>query len=64
MPVKSKAQWNLFQAVSHSPEFAKKTGISKKVAKEMISKTKRKPNIKKVKNKKKTSKKKTGKRGK
>ena len=51
------------QAVSHSPAFSKKVGILKKVAKEMISKTKKKPTIKKVKPKVK-SKKRAKKKGK
>ena len=62
MPIKSKDQWNFMQAAAHSPEFSNKVGISKKVAKEMISKTKKKPNIKKVKTKTKTKTKKRGNR--
>lgn len=34
MPSKSKAQHNLMEAVTHSPKFAKKVGISQKVGKE------------------------------
>jgi hypothetical protein len=63
MPIKSKAQWNLMQAAAHSPEFSKKVGILKKVAKEMISKTKKMPKLKKVKPKAK-SKKRAKKKGK
>ena len=51
------------QAAAHSPEFSKKVGILKKVAKEMILKTKKKPTIKKVKTKAK-SKKRAKKKGK
>ena len=35
MPTKSKAQFRLMKAVENNPEFAKKVGISKKVAEEM-----------------------------
>ena len=36
MPVKSKAQERLMQAVRHNPAFAKKVGISKKVADKFV----------------------------
>ena len=37
MPSQSKAQFRLFEAVKHNPDFAKKTGISPKVAEEFTS---------------------------
>jgi len=40
MPVKSKAQFRLMQAVAHNPAVAKRTGISKGTAQEFISATK------------------------
>lgn len=40
MPAKSKAQFRLMQAAAHNPDVAKKTGVSKSVAKEFISATK------------------------
>lgn len=39
MPLKSRAQQRLFEAVSHDPEVAKKTGIKKEVADEFINAT-------------------------
>lgn len=36
MPVKSKAQERLMQAVANNPAFAKKVGISKKVADKFV----------------------------
>ena len=39
MPAKSQSQARLMQAVAHSPEFAKKTGIPQKVGKEYASAT-------------------------
>lgn len=36
MPSKSKAQQNLMRAAAHNPEFAKKTGVSQKVAREFV----------------------------
>lgn len=44
MPVKSKAQQRLMQAVKHSKKFAKKTGIPQKVAQEMVA-VKSRPNL-------------------
>jgi hypothetical protein len=41
MPSKSPAQHRLMAAVSHNPEFAKKTGISQKVGKEFVRADKR-----------------------
>jgi len=35
MPVKSKAAFKFFKAIENNPEFAKKAGVSKDVAKEM-----------------------------
>lgn len=66
MPIKSQQQFKLFQAVANNPKVAKKTGISKKTAKEMLSKTKKMPKLAKVKpkTKKKTSKKRGSKKGK
>lgn len=37
MPVKSKSQNRLMQAVAHNPALAKKTGVPVKVAKEFAS---------------------------
>jgi len=55
MPVKSKKQEKLMQAVANNPKFAKKVGISKDVAKEMLSdgyaKSDKKTSTKKVKKK-------------
>lgn len=39
MPVVSKAQMRLFQAVKNDPKVAKKTGIKKEVAEEFLSAT-------------------------
>lgn len=39
MPVKSKAQMKMMQAVAHSPEFAKKVGIKPSVGKKMVAET-------------------------
>lgn len=66
MPIKSQQQFKLMQAVKHNPSIAKKTGISKKVASEMLSKTKKMPKLTKVKpkTKKKTPKKRVRKKGK
>ena len=36
MPARSKRQYRLMSAVAHNPAFAKKTGISKALAKEYI----------------------------
>jgi hypothetical protein len=36
MPSKSKAQHRLMEAVAHSKEFAKKTGIPQEVAQEFV----------------------------
>lgn len=36
MPIRSKAQERLMQAVAHNPAFAKKAGISKKVADKFV----------------------------
>lgn len=36
MPVKSKKQKRLMQAVEHNPKFAKKVGIKQSVAREML----------------------------
>jgi hypothetical protein len=49
MPIKSQQQFKLMQAAKNNPKIAKKTGISKKVATEMLSKTKKMPKLKKVK---------------
>ena len=44
MPSKSKKQAKFMRAAAHSPEFAKKAGISQKVAKEFeAADKKRKP---------------------
>jgi hypothetical protein len=37
MPFKSKAQANLMRGAMHDPAFAKKVGVSKKVAKEYVA---------------------------
>lgn len=37
MPSKSKKQHKFMEAAAHNPEFAKKAGISQKVAKEFTS---------------------------
>jgi hypothetical protein len=39
VPAKSKAQLRMMQAAEHSPEFAKKVGISKKVATKFVDDT-------------------------
>lgn len=39
MPAKSKAQLLMMQAAEHNKEFAKKVGISHKVAKEFVDAT-------------------------
>lgn len=39
MPAKSLVQLRTMQAAEHNPEFAKKMGIPKKVAKEMVHAT-------------------------
>lgn len=36
MPSKSEAQTRLMRAAAHDPEFAKKTGVPQKVAKEFV----------------------------
>jgi len=43
MPSKSKAQHRLMEAVAHSEEFAKKTGIPQEVAKEFVKEDAKKP---------------------
>jgi hypothetical protein len=40
MPAKSKAQFRLMAAVTHSPSFAKKVGIKSSVGKEFVGATK------------------------
>lgn len=42
MPVKSHKQKKLMQAVEHNPKFARKVGIPKKVAVEMLHPKRRK----------------------
>lgn len=37
MPSKSEAQLRFFEAVAHSPEFAKKAGVSQKVGKDFAA---------------------------
>lgn len=37
MPSVSKAQFRFFEAAKHNPEFAKKAGVSRKVAEEFTS---------------------------
>lgn len=66
MPIKSQQQFKLMQAVKSNPKVAKKVGISKKTATEMLAKTKKMPKLKKVKKKviKKKSKKRAIKKGK
>lgn len=49
MPIKSQQQFKLMQAVKNNPKIAKKTGISKKIATEMLAKTKRMPKLKRAK---------------
>ena len=36
MPAKSKAQWHMMKAAAKNPEFAKRVGISQKVAAEFV----------------------------
>ena len=36
MPIKSKKQKRFFQAIAHNKAFAKKSGVSQSVAKEML----------------------------
>jgi hypothetical protein len=43
MPSKSKAQHRLMEAVAHSEEFARKTGIPQEVAKEFVKEDAEKP---------------------
>ena len=40
MPAKSKAQFRFMAAAEHNPQFAKKAGVSQKVAAEFVDKTK------------------------
>lgn len=47
MPSKSKAQKKLMQAAAHSSEFAKKVGVTVKVAKEYVKEDKAKAKGKK-----------------
>lgn len=42
MPIKSDKQKRFMQAVEHNPEFAKKVGVKKAVAKEMLHPKKKK----------------------
>lgn len=37
MPSKSKKQHNFMEAIAHSPEFAKKAGVSQKVGKDFAA---------------------------
>lgn len=39
--IKSQSQWRLMHGVAHSPKFAKKVGIKKKVGQEFVKKTKK-----------------------
>lgn len=49
MPAKSKQQFKFMKAAEHNPEFAKKVGISPKVAKEFTKANKGKFAFKKLK---------------
>lgn len=55
MPSKSAAQHRLMQAVAHSPEFARKVGISQAVGQDFAAADKRKGLFKTAKTKKKKS---------
>jgi len=47
MPAKSKKQARTMRAAAHDPKFAKRLGISQKVAKEFVKADKRKKESKK-----------------